>query len=232
MCSSIRSTILQIIAGAGHGRARNARGCARSRHVRRADRRRRADLGHGDRRARHQARDRADRGRGRALSRRCTMPRSKAVDLPLGGDTLAEGIAVKKPGAAAPRASSRTRATKSCWSRSAAIERAVAAARRSRRRSSKGQAPRACRRCSPIPSASRAASRPRAVRRQHRHAPARQRAAPRSCPRRAARAAPTSRSRSPRRARGDHAQVYDAQRQHHRNLPPAGFSRGCPPRTR
>ena len=36
----------QVIAGPGHGRARNARGRARARHARRPDRRRRADVGH------------------------------------------------------------------------------------------------------------------------------------------------------------------------------------------
>ena len=52
---------------------------------------------HGHRGQGAQARHRADRRRGRALSVDVNA-RSRAADLPLGGDTLAEGIAVKEPG--------------------------------------------------------------------------------------------------------------------------------------
>ena len=60
----------QIIAGAGTVGARDARGGAGPRHDRRADRRRRPDVRHFDRGRALEARHRADRRRGRALSRR------------------------------------------------------------------------------------------------------------------------------------------------------------------
>ena len=81
----------------GHHRARDA-GCgARSRRSDRADRRRRAHFRHGGRRQDAEARiSRSSACRPRSI-RRCTIV-IKAQSLPMRGDTLAEGIAVKAPG--------------------------------------------------------------------------------------------------------------------------------------
>ena len=65
--------------------------------LRRADRRRRADLRHRRGRQGPQARHPPDRRAGRSSIPPCTTP-STARSLPMRGDTLAEGIAVKAPG--------------------------------------------------------------------------------------------------------------------------------------
>ena len=73
--------------------------------------------------------------------------------LPCGGDTLAEGIAVKEPGVPSPQASSPSSSTTSCWSPNA-LERAVACCCRSRRRWSRAPARPGSPRCWRIPSGS------------------------------------------------------------------------------
>ena len=82
---------------AGHHRARNAGGGARPRRAGDSDRRRRADRRQRHRRARDQAGDR-DRRRRRPRSIRRCGTRSTASNRPIGGATLAEGIAVKNVG--------------------------------------------------------------------------------------------------------------------------------------
>ena len=81
----------------GHDRARGDRRPAGPRRAARAGRRRRPDLRHRDRGEGAQARRRGDRRRDRALpldaARRCAARRRK-----IGGETLAEGIAVKNVG--------------------------------------------------------------------------------------------------------------------------------------
>ena len=143
----------------------------------------------------------------------------QGCDLPLGGDTLAEGIAVKQPGELTSRIL-RSLPTTSCWSPNATSSGRSRCWSGSRRRWSRGRAPPASPRCSPIPSASPARRSAtvlcggnidthllanvlvRDLVRQGRIARLR-----------VAAAGP------PRRARRDHRQVPRSGRQHHRDQP-------------
>ena len=74
----------RIIAGTGHGRARNARRRARSRFARDSDRRRRVDFRQRDRGESDQAGYRNLRRGGGALSVRCGMPCAATTSPPAG----------------------------------------------------------------------------------------------------------------------------------------------------
>ena len=219
----------QIIAGAGTVGARNAGGRARPRHARRADRRRRADLRHGHRRACGQARHRADRRPGRAL------PVDEMHDQGLPPAAWRRHARRRHRGQGAGRADLADprelvddivlvpeRDLENAVAMLLAIEKTVVegagaaglaailsdldrfAGRRSApccaaAISTRACSPTCCCATSPARAGSRGSSRGR---------------------------------RPPRRARRDHRQVPRSGGQHHRDLPPAGSSAACRPRTR
>ena len=93
----IPMTIQRVIAGQGTDRARNAGGCARSRRAGDPDRRRRADRRQRDRGARRSSRQsRSSASNARSIPSMCNA--LKGEHRPVGGATLAEGIAVKNVG--------------------------------------------------------------------------------------------------------------------------------------
>ena len=104
------------------------------------------------RRARAQAGHRAGRGRGRALS--VDEMRDRGLPLPLGGDTLAEGIAVKQPGELTSRILKDLAVEVMLVSGARHRTRGGDAGRHRKDASSKAPARPGLRRCSAIPSAS------------------------------------------------------------------------------
>ena len=127
-----------------------------------------------------QAGHRTDRRRGRALS--VDEMRDRGRNLPLGGDTLAEGIAVKEPGKLTSRILAGS-PTRSCWSPSATSSARWRCSSRIEKTVVEGAGAAGLAAMLADPAALRGQEgRHRPVRRQHRHAPARQRAGPRPCP--------------------------------------------------
>ena len=104
--SSIPIDDPMVIAGQGTRGARIPRAGARDRHAGRAHRRRRADLRHRHRGQGAQARHR-DLWRARRKLYPSMYDALKGEKLPCGGQTIAEGIAVKEPGTHHARRSSR-----------------------------------------------------------------------------------------------------------------------------
>ena len=215
----------------GHDRAGDAGRGAGDRHAGGADRRRRPDLRHGDRRQGAQARHPRDRRAGGSSIRPCTTP-SRATSLPMRGDTLAEGIAVKAPGRS-PQPIVRALVDDILLVSEPQIEHAVSLLINIEKTVVEGagaaglaavlRAPR------PVQGPQR---RPRAVRRQYRHAPAGERADARA----GARGPPDPARHRPRRPAGPACQGRQSARRRPAPISSrsttSASSRTCRPRAR
>ena len=154
-----------------------------------------------------QAGHRADRRRGRALS--FNEMRDQHCKMPLGGDTLAEGIAVKQPGELTSRILTEY-ANDVVLVSERNLERAVAVLVRHREDGVRARARPALRDAFRAGALQGQEGRDPAVRRQHRHAFARQRPRPRPRPPRPHRAPPCRRPRPAGGAPATTAKVYEA----------------------
>ena len=139
--------------------------------------------------------------------------------MPLGGDTLAEGIAVKQPGELTSRILKEL-ADDVVLVAERDLERAVAMLVGIEKTVVEGAGAAGLAAMLADPERYHGQEgRDHAVRRQYRHASARQRAGPRPRPPGPHRAASTSPPRTARRARRDHRQGPRSRRQHHRDQP-------------